>query len=43
MTFKYDLKNKVILTDCDGVLIDWTYGFHDWMKRVQDLAPVDDT
>ena len=43
MTFKYDLKNKVILTDCDGVLIDWTYGFHDWMKRVQDLEPVDDT
>tara|TARA_B100000780_G_scaffold161093_1_gene112567 strand:- start:1595 stop:2212 length:618 start_codon:yes stop_codon:yes gene_type:complete len=42
MTFKYDLKNKVILTDCDGVLVDWTYNFHDWMKRIHNLEPVDD-
>lgn len=27
------LKNKLILTDCDGVLLDWAYGFHKWMKR----------
>ena len=26
-----DLKNKVILTDCDGVLLDWTYGFYQHM------------
>lgn len=27
------MKNKVILTDCDGVLLDWEYAFHSWMKR----------
>jgi len=26
----YD-KNKVILTDCDGVCLDWEFGFHTWM------------
>jgi len=26
-----DLKNKVILTDCDGVLLDWKYGFYQHM------------
>ena len=40
MKFSYDLKNKVILTDCDGVLVDWTYTFHDWMKRIYDFEPV---
>jgi len=25
-------KNKVILTDCDGVCLDWEYGFHTWME-----------
>ena len=24
-------KNKVILTDCDGVCLDWEFGFHTWM------------
>jgi hypothetical protein len=24
--------NKVILTDCDGVLLDWEYAFETWMK-----------
>jgi FMN phosphatase YigB (HAD superfamily) len=24
---------KVILTDCDGVLLDWEYSFVSWMKR----------
>lgn len=23
--------NKTILTDCDGVLLDWENSFHDWM------------
>ena len=23
---------KVILTDCDGVLLDWEYKFHSWMS-----------
>lgn len=27
------MKNKVILTDCDGVLFDWEYSFDQWMKR----------
>jgi len=27
------MKNKVILTDCDGVLLDWEYSFDQWMKR----------
>ena len=24
--------SKVILTDCDGVLLNWDHGFHAWMK-----------
>ena len=24
--------NKTILTDCDGVLLDWEHSFHQWMK-----------
>ena len=27
------MKNKVILTDCDGVLLDWEYAFGQWMQR----------
>jgi FMN phosphatase YigB (HAD superfamily) len=27
------MKSKVILTDCDGVLLDWEYAFDYWMKR----------
>ena len=27
------MKNKVILTDCDGVLVDWVYAFDVWMGR----------
>ena len=23
--------NKTILTDCDGVLLDWENSFHEWM------------
>lgn len=26
-------KNKVILTDVDGVLLDWEYAFDSWMNR----------
>ena len=28
-----NLKDKVILTDCDGVLLDWTYGFYQYMAQ----------
>lgn len=27
------MKDKVILTDCDGVLLDWEYAFGQWMQR----------
>jgi len=27
------VKDKVILTDCDGVLLDWEYAFSQWMGR----------
>lgn len=27
------LSDKVILTDCDGVLVDWEYGFTKWMRQ----------
>ena len=27
------LSEKLILTDCDGVLADWEYGFTKWMKQ----------
>lgn len=27
------MKNKVILTDCDGVILDWEYAFGRWMDK----------
>ena len=27
------MRDKLILTDCDGVLLDWEFGFTDWMRR----------
>lgn len=27
------IKAKVILTDCDGVLLDWEYAFNQWMLK----------
>lgn len=27
------IKDKVILTDIDGVMLDWEYAFHQWMTR----------
>ena len=27
------MKDKVILTDCDGVLLDWEFSFDRWMHR----------
>jgi FMN phosphatase YigB (HAD superfamily) len=29
----YATKDKTILVDCDGVLLDWEYAFHGWMTR----------
>lgn len=28
-----NMMEKVILTDCDGVLLNWEYAFNTWMKR----------
>lgn len=33
--------SKVILTDCDGVLLDWEYSFSQWMDS-KGYEPVDD-
>ena len=27
------MKDKLILTDCDGVILDWEYAFDSWMRR----------
>jgi FMN phosphatase YigB (HAD superfamily) len=27
------MKNKIILTDCDGVLLDWEFHFSIWLER----------
>jgi hypothetical protein len=27
------MKDKVLLVDCDGVLLDWEYAFDQWMRR----------
>jgi hypothetical protein len=27
------MKNKIILTDCDGVILDWEYAFDVWMQQ----------
>ena len=27
------MKDKLILVDCDGVLLDWVYSFNQWMTR----------
>ena len=32
MNWKVYQKGKVILTDADGVLLDWEYAFHTWME-----------
>ena len=36
------MKEKVILTDCDGVLLDWEYAFTQWMRR-HGYNPFDET
>ena len=27
------MRNKIILTDCDGVSLDWEYAFDVWMRE----------
>lgn len=33
MSSIYATREKVIITDCDGVLLDWEYAFDVWMAR----------
>lgn len=33
-----NISNKLILTDADGVLLDWEYGFHRWATKHHDLV-----
>jgi len=35
------MKDKVILVDCDGVLVDWLYTFDIWVKERYNLDVVD--
>lgn len=37
------MKEKVILVDCDGVLLDWVYSFGQWMKRHGYVEQCNDT
>ena len=30
-----ELNEKLILTDCDGVLLDWEYHFYKWVKATE--------
>ena len=30
-----ELRDKLILTDCDGVLLDWEYHFYKWLKETE--------
>ena len=34
------LNEKIILTDCDGVLVDWLYSFGRWMKEEHGVSGV---
>ena len=34
------LNEKIILTDCDGVLVDWLYSFGRWMKEEHGISGV---
>jgi len=36
------MKNKIILTDCDGVLLNWEYAFQIWFEHHGHLPILDD-
>lgn len=33
-------REKIILVDCDGVLLDWKYAFQTWMETMHQTEPV---
>ena len=37
----YNIKDKIILVDCDGVLCDWGYAFTQWMEHTKNYKTVD--
>jgi len=37
-----DLSEKLILTDCDGVLLDWEYHFYKWLKATEGYERLSD-
>jgi len=36
------MKEKIILTDCDGVLLNWEYAFHTWLETHGHTRKVED-
>lgn len=36
------MKDAIILTDCDGVLLNWEYAFSVWVKRHYGITPKSD-
>lgn len=41
LTTTKSLANKIILVDCDGVLLDWNTSFHDWVIETFGYTLVD--
>ena len=37
-----EISDKVILTDCDGVLLDWEYHFYKWLKATEGYVKLTD-
>ena len=35
-------KDKLILVDCDGVLLDWGYSFYKWMEESNGLEVMEE-
>ena len=33
-----ELKDKIILTDCDGVLLDWEFHFYRWLEKTAGIS-----
>ena len=38
----YDISDKIILVDCDGVLCDWGYAFTQWMTNTKKFKTVNE-
>ena len=38
-----EMKENIILVDCDGVLCDWGYAFTHWMEHNKNVPVIDDS